>query len=217
MRPWQEYLLSMCPPQDVKRAPWYPGCENGRWRFADPAAYHDDVMLHFGPIASVCLSMAYRPKIIVEMGVLIGSTALILCKANPEARVHGVDVLRVVPEGSASQYRLPTGYLAIKNECDNLTLHVGNSWDFAMPGAVDLCFIDADHTGDAPYRDSLRAWENRNAKGNWCIAWDDYHESNPDVQNAVNRFVGEVGMELHKLASWYYIGTLPHSEVEAFM
>ncbi len=64
-------------------------------------------------------------------------------------------------------------------------------------------------------KDTRRAWANRNTTRDWCIAWDDYHENNPDVKNAVDQFVREVRMELHQVGSWFYIGTRPHAEVEA--
>lgn len=212
MRPWQEYLLSRCPESSVKTMPEASRVQSAQWRFASWEAFRYDVVECFGPVAATCLSLAYQPKVIAEMGVFSGQTSFILCRANPEAQVHGVDC-RTIMHGTD----LPIGYTATLHGVNNLTIHQGNSWDFSLPGQVDLCFIDADHTGDAPYLDSIRAWDNRNQDGDWCIAWDDYHENNPDVVRAVDQFVGEVGMELHKLMSWFYIGTKPHSEVEMFL
>ena len=83
-----------------------------------------------------------------------------------------------------------------------------------MPNQVDLCFIDACHFLPEVELDTWRAWENRNTKGDWCIAWDDYNENNPDVFNTVNKFVEEVGMPLQKIGSWYWIGTKIVSEDE---
>lgn len=212
MRPWQEYLLSKCPPHSIKEMPAEARVQSSQWRFASLEAFRYDVLECYGPVAATCLSMAYKPKVIVEMGVFSGHTSFILCRCNPEAQVHGVDC-REVMAGTD----LPVGYTARLHGVNNLTLHVGDSWNFSMPGQVDLCFIDAEHCGDAPYADSARAWDNRNQRRDWCIAWDDYHENNPDVVRAVNRFVSEVGMELRTLMSWVYIGTKPHSEVEAFL
>jgi hypothetical protein len=81
-----------------------------------------------------------------------------------------------------------------------------------MKGKVDLCFIDADHFLPAVRRDTERAWENRNTNGDWCIAWDDYHENNQDVFNTVNEFVKEVNYPLQKIASWFYISNITISE-----
>lgn len=211
MRPWQQYLMSKCPRDSFRSMPEWARSQSAQWRYADYEAFEQDTMVCFGAIAATCLSMVYKPVTIVEMGVFSGHTSLLLCRANPEARVHGVDLNSCMPGTT-----LGVGYTAMLHGVKNLSLHIGNSWEFSMPGKVDLCFIDADHCGDAPYKDTLRAWENRNTKGDWCIAWDDYHPSNPDVTRAVDRFVSEVGMELHKIASWFYIGTKPHSAVEAF-
>jgi hypothetical protein len=87
-----------------------------------------------------------------------------------------------------------------------------NSWDFELPGQVDLCFIDADHFLPSVEKDTWRAWDNRNVEGNWCIAWDDYHVNNQDVFNTVNEFVNKVGYPLQKIASWYWIGSKTMTE-----
>lgn len=212
MRPWQEYLFSVCPRESIKTMPEENRIQSAQWRFANWEAFYHDVMNCFGPVAATSLSMAYKPKCIVEMGVFSGHTSFILCRANPEANVYGVDC-RDIMAGT----NLPTGYTALLHGVNNLQLVSGNSWDFELSGQVDMCFIDAEHCGEAPYLDSLRAWENRNVNGDWCIAWDDYHQSNPDVVRAVDRFTEEVGMPLFTLASWVYIGTKPHGAVERFM
>lgn len=211
MRPWQEYLLSKCPPESFQTMPAWASEQSAQWRYANAAAFHHDVVECFGPVAATCLSMAYQPKVIVEMGVFSGHTSFVLCRANPEARVYGVDKVSRM-EGTT----LPTGYTAMLHGVSNFTLSIGNSWDFAVRD-VGLCFIDGEHWGEAPYLDTMRAWENRNDTGDWCIAWDDYHPDNSDVVRVVDRFVSGVGMELHKLASWFYIGTKPHSEVEKYL
>ncbi len=212
MRPWQEYLMSKCPPESFKSMTTEQRSQSSQWRYADWRAFEFDVVTQFGPVAATTLSMAYRPKVIVEMGVFSGQTSLVLCRANPDAQVHGVD-MRELCAGTD----LPIGFTALLHGVNNLTIHQGMSWEFSMPRQVGMCFIDAEHWGEAPYKDSERAWDNRDTSGEWCIAWDDYHPSNPDVVKAVDRFVGEVGMDLRALMSWVYIGTLPHSAVEAFL
>jgi hypothetical protein len=203
--------MKYCPPESFKTLdPAARDFNGGHWRFADYEAFRYDTLECYGAVASVCLSLAYKPRTIVEMGVYSGSTSFLLCRANPHAQVHGVDL-------SHKAGRFPTGYTALTHGVDNYTLHLGTkAQDFALPN-VDMCFIDADHTGDAPYLDSLRAWENKPADGDWCIAWDDYHESNQDVVRAVNQFVKEVKMGLRTLMSWVYIGTLPHCAVEVYL
>jgi len=211
LRPWQRYILSKCPPDSMKEIPPHSWEQSAQWKFTNWDMFASDVVSCYGSIASVCLSLAYKPKTIVEMGVFSGHTSFLLCRANPDARVYGVDRVSIM-WGTL----LPTGYTVMLHGVNNFTLHIGESSEFKVDN-VDLCYIDACHTGDAPYKDSLRAWENRNKNGDWCIAWDDYHPSNPDVVNAVDKFCKEVGMQLHRLSSWYYIGTLPHSAVEQYM
>lgn len=213
MRPWQEYILSRITPETMRSAPDWARSEPIQPRFLDYDQFRSDTLVHFGAVAAVCLSMAYKPKVVVEMGTHSGSTSFILCRANPQARVYGIDMRPCIE----SRSYLPAGYTAFLHGVDNFAMHIGKSWEFAMPGNVDMSFIDAEHCGDAPYKDSVRAWENRNVNHNWCIAWDDYHPSCPDVVNAVDRFVREVGMDLRKLMSWVYIGTLPHSAVEEYI
>lgn len=213
MRPWQEYILSKIPPDSMRSAPSWARSEPIQPRFLDYEALREDVLIQFGPVAAVCLSMAYKPRVVVEMGTHSGSTSFILCRTNPEARVYGIDMRPCIE----SRSYLPAGYTAFLHGADNFTMHIGKSWEFALPGQVDMCFIDAEHCGDAPYKDSIRAWENRNVNHHWCIAWDDYHPSCPDVVRAVDQFVGEVGMELRELMSWRYIGTISHEVINSFL
>lgn len=213
LRPWQEYLFDCLPESEYLATPPYVAGIPGIWRAKDWPHLASDTVACNGTQMVAKLSLVYKPRVIVEMGVHDGTTTLLLCKLNSEARVYGVDCRGRI-HGDDSPQSVPVGFTALMQNVDNLTLHIGNSWDFSMPGQVDLCFIDADHTGDAPYRDSVRAWDNRNVSGDWCIVWDDYHPNNPDVVRAVDQFTREVGMELHKVGSWFYIGTRPHTEVE---
>ena len=200
--PWQKYVLSCFTEQEYHNYPDHWRGLDGIWRFSTWGHLVDDTVRCFGTQMVALLSLTYRPKVIVEMGVHVGSTTMLLCKLNPQAQVHGVDISEVVPP-----YDLEVGYAALLQEPSNLTIHRGDSREFVMPKMVDMCFIDADHLGTAPYEDSRRAWENRNFSGDWCIAWDDYHPNNPDVKGAVDRFTREVGCDLHTVGSWVYIGT----------
>jgi hypothetical protein len=185
--------------------------DGGFLRFASWDILKEDTLERNGAVAAACLSMLFRPKVIVEFGVKVGWTSLLLCRLNPKARVHGVDV-----SGRVYQTFLPTGYAPLMHEVKNYSLHLMNSWDFDMKGKVDLCFIDADHFNPAVTKDTWRAWENRNTEGDWCIAWDDYHPNNPDVFSTVNDFVKEVGYPLQKTMSWYWIGTKSLLESEIY-
>ncbi len=206
---WQEYLFDCFPESTHSATPPYVHDIPGIWRAKDWPHLASDTVQCNGTQMAARLSILYKPRVVVEMGVHDGTTTLLLCKLNPQARVYGVDSRSRI-HGENSLQSVPVGFTAMMQNVKNLTLHIGNSWEFSMPGKVDLCFIDADHCGDAPWKDTLRAWDNRNASGNWCIAWDDYHENNPDVKNAVDRFCREVNMELHQVGSWFYIGNIPH-------
>lgn len=212
LKRWQEYLFDCFPEKAHLTAPPYVASIPGIWRAKDWLHLASDTVHCNGTQMAAVLSLVYKPLVVVEMGVHDGTTLLLLCKLNPQARVYGVDCRSRI-HGDNSPQSVPVGFTALMQGVKNLTLHIGNSWEFSVPG-VGLCFIDADHAGDAPYKDSVRAWSNRNVDGDWCIAWDDYHPNNPDVVRAVDRFCGEVGMQLHQIGSWVYIGTLPHSQVE---
>lgn len=204
---WQHFVFDCLPEEDYLPAPLYVAGIPGIWRAKDWEHLASDTVACNGTQMVAKLSLLYRPKVIVEMGVHDGTTTLLLCKMNPQARVHGVDCRGRI-HGSRSLQSVPVGFTAMMQDVKNLTLHIGgNSWDFSMSGQVDLCFIDADHTGVAPWLDTLRAWENRNVGGDWCIAWDDYHPSNPDVVRAVDRLVADSGMPLWTVGSWVYVGT----------
>ncbi len=209
LRPWQTYLFSRFPRSEYVPIPEHARRWDCLWRHATWEAFASDTVHCNGTQMATLLSMVYKPKVVAEFGLDAGLTTLQFCKLNPEAQVFGVDASETHPSGFSICCH------AINNNVKNLTLAIMPSWEFSMPGKVDLCFIDADHLGDSPMKDTRRAWANRNTSRDWCIAWDDYHENNPDVKNAVDAFVAEVGMQLHQVGSWFYIGTRPHSEVEA--
>ncbi len=205
MHDWQKYALSCFKKEEFYEFPEFiREADSGFKRYATHDEFVFDTMERCGCIAAATLSMLFKPKIIVEMGVNLGWTSLLLCKLNPTARVYGIDISGRFQNGKFPY--LPTGYATFMHNVKNYTLVMGNSWDFSMQRQIDLCFIDADHTLPAVEKDTKRAWENRNSKGEWCIAWDDYHENNPDVFNTINKFVKEVGYSLQKIASWYWIG-----------
>lgn len=211
MTVWQEYLFSCFKKQEYIPIPC-TGSLHNMWRHATWDEFVRDTIECNGTQMATLLSMVYKPKTVVEFGLDAGFTTLQFCKLNPEAQVYGVDL-----NSWNQNTNLPICFHALMNKVNNLTLILGKpSWEFKLPGKVDLCFIDACHTGDAPWKDTQRAWDNRNINSNWCIAWDDYHENNPDVFSAVNKFVRLVQMELHQVGSWFYIGSLPHEHLREF-
>jgi len=203
MNSWQEYVLNCFPKERFYNFPVEKiDSSIGMKRLATHDLLVQEVTESNIVMAPACLSLLFRPKVIVEMGVHHGWTTLLLCKLNPEARVHAVDV-RTVVEKSGN----PTGYIPLMHKVNNLSLHIMNSWDLKMRGEVDLCLIDADHTLPAVEKDTWTAWENRNKDGDWCIAWDDYRPTDPDVQSTVDKFCMEVGYPLQKIGTWVWIGT----------
>ncbi len=208
---WQEYLFSKFLREEYVAVPEYVPNREYMWRHATWDAFVHDTIKCNGTQMATMLSMVYQPKVVVEMGLDAGFTTLQLCKLNPDAQIYGVDI-----RSKNGTCEVPICFHALMNNVKNLTLVLGGpSWKFALPKQVDFCFIDACHTDEAPWEDTIRAWENRNTSRDWCIAWDDYHPNNPDVKDAVDRFVAQVGMDLHQVGSWYYIGTKPHDELRA--
>lgn len=215
LKPWQRYVLSCFPKDEFYEFPEYILRLSAMHRYSTYNKFVWDTITRNGCIASATLSLAFKPKVIVEMGIHGGFTTLLLCKLNPQARVHAVDRISILPDYEGVLYpRLPIGYAALINNVKNLTLHIKDSAEFYMPNQVDLCFVDGDHFKPGVEHDTWRAWENRNRSGDWCIAWDDYHPSNPDVKNTIDDFVKEVGYPLQKMVSWVWIGSKILSENE---
>jgi len=144
------------------------------------------------------LSMTYRPKIIVEFGTASGLRTRLLSILNPGSMVYTID-----KSECAGFQDKPTGFVA--KDCDNVKIVIQDSSSFDMPGEVDMCFIDADHSEESVYKDSLRAWDNRNIN-NFCILWDDYILES--VEKAVDRFVEErENYILYNKSNPVFIGT----------
>lgn len=207
--PWQRFILDKIKREDYTNFPESVSEQVSMWKYCTYDMVLSDVVNTGGCMCAALLSMLYRPKVIVEMGVHAGFTTMLFCELNPDAIVHGVDL-----HSRCSDNKMPTGYAAMMQDVRNLRLHFMNSWEFDLSGKVDLCFVDANHSLPDVKLDTERAWENRNNDGEWCIAWDDYHPANPDVYNTVNGFCAKVGMPLNKINAWYYIGTKSMSERE---
>lgn len=205
--PWQKYLLEHIPQELFFDLPEEISNQTSMWRFSTYDNFLSDVVNTGGAMCATLLSMFFKPKTVVEFGVDAGWTTLLFCRCNPEARIHAID------NRARIQYNnLPTGCVALWHNINNLSLHIMNSYDFDMSGKVDLCFIDGCHDLPEVKLDTERAWENRNKDGDWCIAWDDYHPSNPDVFNTVNDFCKKVGHQLNKINAWQWIGSKNISE-----
>ena len=209
--PYHRYALEHVKPETFFEIPEHFRSEHGGGleRYATYERFAKDTLQHNGCMAACTLSMAFKPKVVVEFGVKFGWTSWLLCKFNPEARVYGVDNV-----GPVHDSILPTGYVPFMHNCKNYSLSIMNSWEFSMPGQVDLCFVDADHFMPNVLKDCRTAWRNRNTSRDWCIAFDDYHPSNPDVVEGIDTLTKETGMELQKIGSWHWIGTKSYTEEE---
>lgn len=207
---WMRYVLECFKREEFCELPEEIRCQSSMWKFSTYENLVSDTVHCCGTQMAATISLLFKPQTIVEFGTHGGMTALLLCRLNPTARIHAVDVNSRMPDAM-----LPICCAAMMNRVKNLSVHIMNSWDFKMPGEVDFCFIDGEHIGAAPMLDSERAWANRRVNGNWCIAWDDYHPNNPDVFSAVNAFTKSVGMTLNTVGSWVWIGTYSQADVDA--
>jgi hypothetical protein len=143
------------------------------------------------------LSSFVQAKKVVEFGTNNGMGTFLLSRVNPSAELITVDIVPTVPHEGDIWY--PVGYIAKTNKAQ-VTYVNEKSWDFVEPN-VDFCFIDADHSGEAVYKDSVRAWHNRNKK-KWVIAWHDFREYHPDfkgLMESVTRFSEDLGKTVYKL------------------
>ena len=207
---WQKFVIEAYEKHPFHRLSEDMAEQSSMWRHSTWEDFISDTLDCNGTIMAAVLSMAFKPKVVVEMGVDAGFTTLQFCRFNPDARVYAVDKF-----SRKRDAEIPICTMPMMQGVDNLTVHIGDSWEFAMPGQVELCFIDGEHIGEAPMKDTLRAWKNRNPE-NWCIAWDDYHPNNPDVYAAVNTFCEEKEQTLNRLTSWAWIGSKSAEEVAEY-
>ncbi len=132
------------------------------------------------------LSMWCQPKTVVEFGTDKGIGTFILKRMNPNAMIYTVDINDKV-KMPGDQY-VETGFFALDER--NIVFERQDSKNFKQTD-VQLCFIDGDHSQDAVWNDSLRAWANRPNEGRWVIIWHDYREGSDDfggLRMAINRF-----------------------------
>lgn len=153
------------------------------------------------------LSEFLAPKVIVELGTSLGIGTFMLSNLNPAARIYSVDCnpLQWLPGNTLCT----VGKIALHNEVVSTQLF-GNSFEAVIPDKFNMCFIDADHSGDSVYKDSLWAWENKDPD-NYVIMWHDFNDTHLDfvgLINAVTRFSNEVEITVYKLldstTAWCY-------------
>jgi len=142
------------------------------------------------------LSMWCKPKTVVEFGTDKGIGTFILSRLNPQAAICTIENRSKVlmPDDS----RVEPGFLAKNNEL-NIIFYQKDSKDFSCYDA-GICFIDGDHSREAVYNDSLRAWKNRRNYSRWVIVWHDYREGQVfmELKIAINRFANLVQKQVYK-------------------
>jgi hypothetical protein len=89
-----------------------------------------------------------------------------------------------------------------------------DSFKFEMHRQVNLCYVDGWHFAPTVMYDCLRAWYNHDPYNEWCIIWDDYAPSSPDVIEAVDEFVKEKGLQLNEVGGWKWVGSKNYTENE---
>ena len=187
MEPWQNFAI-----ENIKKYPFI----SLNWQgYEDELKAHNDVdsyIQYYIDSGSAqlfaLLSMTFKPNIIVEFGTAMGIRTHLLWRLNPNASIYTVEPLETV----RSDGNYPAGYVAKINHA-SVTYIKDFSYATNIQN-VNFCYIDADHSEESVYRDSLLAWKNRNTSQDWVILWDDYPLGS--VAKAVNRFVSEVNVPL---------------------
>ena len=139
------------------------------------------------------LSSWVKPDNIVEMGTNLGMGTRLLSTLSPQAVITTIDNKLLHEHENDLNYKV--GYL-IQNYDRLIRLH-RSSWDCNMPGVVDLCFIDAEHSSESVKKDSAAAWINRKVNHKWAIAWHDYNLEKEELTGyckAIEEFLDEKGL-----------------------
>lgn len=166
---------------------WYcqpPGVENQPYR--DRAFYTRELAR---------VSQAVQPRTVVEFGTSLGIGTCLLHWLNPDAELITVDVneFTYLP----GDQRVDMGHLAKWQEIPCKYVRASSA-DYVRYG-VDLCFIDGDHSLEAVWQDSYRAWDNRSSDYRWAIVWHDHNDRHPGVMEAVRGFCSFAGVKLQSL------------------
>ncbi len=149
---------------------------------------------------------------IVEVGVCDGSFSRAICKANPQAKIVGVDPFIAYDE--YGDYRRPSSInkyhekaKTLLNEYSNYSLLEKMSVEAARDfedGSLDAVYIDANHRYEFVVAD-IHAWLPKIRKGG-IISGHDYanikQPTNTHVFQAVNGYT-----DSHQVKPWFLLGT----------
>lgn len=150
------------------------------------------------------------PKTIVELGTSLGIGTFMLHNLNKEAEIiYSVDNRQ--EQFLPGNVTVPTGYFAKINAVPYIQVF-GNSWELEIDRPFNMCFIDADHSKDAVYKDSVWAWKNKDPN-KYVILWHDVDYGHPDfvgLIESINRFSDEYEVPVYVLedshVAWCYKG-----------
>lgn len=150
------------------------------------------------------LSMVLKPAVIVELGTAFGIRTCMLGKLNPKAKIYSTDNQKFQSLGA----NIEMGYLAKLHNIPFI-FYCGNSWDTPIEEKLNFCYIDADHSEEAVYKDSWWAWNHKD-ENNYLLCWDDYPLDT--VKKAVDRFCKEISTDLKFIRGIPYVSNIDIDE-----
>ena len=144
---------------------------------SEAESYRDD---GFYPRELTFLSDYVKPNFIIELGTSLGMGTFMLSMLNPDAVLYTVDNkdMQYLP----GYIKVSTGYISRLNNvyCQYIN---GESYKTKIPEKFHLCFIDADHSGETVWKDTLWAWANKSNK--YAIIWHDYRVDNSEFDGLI--------------------------------
>ncbi len=164
-------------------------------------------------LAQWCAKLGFR--VIVEIGVRTGNYTEVLCKANPQAKIYGIDPWVIYPgyrdrahgndaETMESQYSQAREKLAPYSNCTlirKFSMDAVKDFDFH---SIDMVYIDGNHDFQHCIED-IENWS-RIVRPGGVISGHDYkrykivHER-IEVFEAVNEYT-----RLHAIRPWFVLG-----------
>lgn len=149
----------------------------------------------------------------VEVGVEQGIYTEILCQANPNAEIHGVDPWLVYPEyrEHISQENIDVLYLKAKTRLQqfpNCILWRGFSSEVVKEfkdNSLDFVYIDANHTLQFVIQD-IAEWSRKIRKGG-IIAGHDYRLNKPDPYRNHTVQAVQAWTNAYHINPWFILGT----------
>jgi predicted O-methyltransferase YrrM len=147
----------------------------------------------------------------IELGVNFGSTALNICKNNPDKKVYGVDYIETEDIKLSPNVGRPNKQQVAINciQEPNFKLFLEDSQVMKLPENLGLVFIDADHSYEGVKRDTENILSQ--VEPGTILVWHDYHagaRNGGEDYNKIDgftRILDYVNGEVTKLMKVYYI------------